>query len=236
MVEVQTTQQREMREAIDAARPPSGRAAHPGPRPACPSSTRSTRRSRSGWRTSYEPRGATMADRWREGIKTAAAELDAVNREVDGYCPAWNDPVWAERAVAAGRSAGRSIRDGPARARRPAARDLGRRPVDGGRAGVVRLPRPQAFPAGANLLIETPAEGRAAALAVLQASMFRLLTSLPPGAGPIHDRRSDRHRPQFRRVHASGRLRRRARHATRSGPTRARSTSGWPTWRPTWRR
>ena len=30
-------------------------------------------------------------------------------------------------------------------------------------------------------MIETPPEGRAAALAVLQASMFRLLTSLPPG-------------------------------------------------------
>ena len=36
------------------------------------------------------------------------------------------------------------------------------------------------FPAAANLLIETPAEGRAAALAVLQASMLRFLTSLPP--------------------------------------------------------
>ncbi len=43
------------------------------------------------------------------------------------------------------------------------------------------FPALRPFPAGANLLIETPAEGRAAALAVLQASMFRLLTSLPPG-------------------------------------------------------
>ena len=41
--------------------------------------------------------------------------------------------------------------------------------------------RAERFPPAANLLIETPAEGRAAALAVLQASMFRLLTSLPPG-------------------------------------------------------
>ncbi len=82
-----------------------------------------------------------MADRWREGMKAAAAELEAINREVDGYCPAWNDGPWADRAVAAGRSPGRSLRDGPARARRPAARDPGRRSLDGGRAGVVRLPR-----------------------------------------------------------------------------------------------
>src|SRR5438046_10273079 len=44
-----------------------------------------------------------------------------------------------------------------------------------------RLPALRPFPSGANLLIETPPEGRAAALGVLQASMFRLLTSLPPG-------------------------------------------------------
>ena len=43
------------------------------------------------------------------------------------------------------------------------------------------FPALRAFPAGANLLIETPAEGARPALAVLQASMFRLLTSLPPG-------------------------------------------------------
>ena len=43
------------------------------------------------------------------------------------------------------------------------------------------FPASRTFPACSNLLIETPAEGRGAALAVLQASMFRLLTSLPPG-------------------------------------------------------
>ena len=43
------------------------------------------------------------------------------------------------------------------------------------------LPALRPFPAAANLLIESNQEGRAAALGVLQASMFRLLTSLPPG-------------------------------------------------------
>ena len=37
------------------------------------------------------------------------------------------------------------------------------------------------FPDRANLLIEAPREGRAAAAALLQAAMLRLLTSLPPG-------------------------------------------------------
>ncbi len=43
------------------------------------------------------------------------------------------------------------------------------------------LPALRPFPSAANLLVETPPEGRAAALAVLQSSMFRMLTSLPPG-------------------------------------------------------
>src|SRR5205807_1632405 len=43
------------------------------------------------------------------------------------------------------------------------------------------FPALRAFPDRANLVIEAPSEGRAAALAVLQAAMFRLLTSLPPG-------------------------------------------------------
>ena len=92
MVEVQTTQQRDMRDAIDAHdrrmaelqvtvrdQLPEARREVQGPQGADP--IRATR-----------PRGARLADRWREGMKHAAAELDAVNREVDGYCPTWNDP------------------------------------------------------------------------------------------------------------------------------------------------
>jgi hypothetical protein len=39
----------------------------------------------------------------------------------------------------------------------------------------------RAFPENANLVIETPSEGRGEAVRVLQAAMLRLLTSLPPG-------------------------------------------------------
>ena len=90
-------------------------------RPACRSSTRSTRLLKERLATSHETAWRAMADRWRDGMKAAAAELEAINREVDGYCPAWNDGAWADRRVAAAGPAGGSLRDGHARARRPAA-------------------------------------------------------------------------------------------------------------------
>ncbi len=43
------------------------------------------------------------------------------------------------------------------------------------------FPTLRPFPSQGNLVVEAPAAGRAAALGVLQAAMFRLLTSLPPG-------------------------------------------------------
>jgi ABC-type multidrug transport system fused ATPase/permease subunit len=121
-----------------------------------------------------------MADQWRDGMKAVAEELEQVNRQVREWHPDWDSPGWGERplpsrvpdtlrfgnvAVALG-----DLPDGV-----PADPRL----VDG-IPSVFHFPALRAFPAGANLLIETPAEGRAAALAVLQASMFRLLTSLPP--------------------------------------------------------
>ena len=141
MVEVQTTPAARHARGHRRARPPPGRAAQSRSRPACRSSTRSTRRSRSSWRRATKPPGATMADRWREGMKAAAAELDAINREVDGYCPAWNDAAWADRSLP--RVVPPVVRFGtvPLELAALAARDPGRRPLDGGRAGVVHLPR-----------------------------------------------------------------------------------------------
>ena len=40
----------------------------------------------------HESAWTELATRWRDGMNQAAAELDAVNREVDSYCPDWNDP------------------------------------------------------------------------------------------------------------------------------------------------
>ncbi len=124
---------------------------------------------------------AELAKRWRDGLNQAAAELDVVNRESDAYCPEWSDPAWQSRAHP------RMV---------PPVLRFGKVPLElaslpGGISSFADLmngvptsfhfPTLRQFPANANLLIETPADARSAALEVLQASMFRLLTSLPPG-------------------------------------------------------
>ena len=114
-------------------------------------------------------------------MRIAATEIEAVRREAASYCPAWDDPAWTTRSLP--------------RLLPPVLR-FGEIPLDlatlpGGVSPDARLmeglptrfdlPALRSFPASANLLIESNPEGRAAALGVLQASMFRLLTSLPPG-------------------------------------------------------
>jgi len=179
MVEVQTRQQRDLREALDShdrlmaelrSRSETAPPKLEGKYNALKQQIRSDRDT--AWRAT--------ADRWREGMKRAAAEVDAVNREVDGYCPTWTDPAWAQRALP--RLVPPLVRFGSVTI------DLASLPkgisTDAGLMESVptafHFPAIRPFPAGANLLIETPAEGRGAALDVLQASMFRLLTSLPP--------------------------------------------------------
>ena len=132
-------------------------------------------------RTRNETKWTALTGRWRDGMQRVSSELAAVNRAVDEIGPAWDDPSWPDRPLA--RQVPPVIRMGSA------AVDLSALP--GGVSsdprlmeGLTRrfaLPALRPFPAAANLLIETPTEGRAAALEVLQASMFRLLTSLPPG-------------------------------------------------------
>ena len=103
-------------------------------------------------------------------------------RAVDADRPGLGRSRLGRPALAPADPAGDPLRHGLRRPRRPAPGRL--RPTPGSwRASPRRfeLPALRPFPAAANLLIETPAEGRTAALAVLQASMFRLLTSLPPG-------------------------------------------------------
>ncbi len=131
--------------------------------------------------TRYETSWRSMSETWREGMRAASAEIEAVRRETAGYCPPWDDPVWPTRSLP--------------RLLPPVLR-FGEIPLDlaslpGGISPDARLmeglptrfdlPALRQFPASANLLIESPQEGRTASLGVLQASMFRLLTSLPPG-------------------------------------------------------
>jgi S-DNA-T family DNA segregation ATPase FtsK/SpoIIIE len=179
IVEIQTTQQRDLREAVEKhdRRIADIRAQSESSFPKLEEKYKAFKEQ---IRTSYNTEWRAMADRWRQGVTRASAELDALNREVDGYCPDWNDPAWSGRALP--RVVPPVVRFGmiPIElAALPQGISADARLMEG-LPSAFRFPALRPFPAGANLLIETPAEGRAAALEVLQASMFRLLTSLPP--------------------------------------------------------
>ena len=179
MVEVQTTQQRDMRDAI-AEHDRRIEELRQQAETSIPKLDEKYKVLKERLCTGYENAWRAGAERWRAGMKAAASELDAINGEVDGYCPAWNDAAWAERSLP--RVVPPVIRFGNlplelASLPRGIAQDP--RWMEGVPTSF-NLPAIRQFPANANLLIETAAEGRAAALAVLQASMFRLLTSLPP--------------------------------------------------------
>ncbi|MGC8640807.1 MAG: FtsK/SpoIIIE domain-containing protein, partial [Isosphaeraceae bacterium] len=132
-------------------------------------------------RTRYEKKWTALAERWSEGMKHVTAELAEVARGVDQLGPAWDNAAWTDWELP--RQVPPVIRFGTislALEALPQGVSADAR-LNEGIARRFDLPALRPFPASANLLIETPAEGRTAALAVLQASMFRILTSLPPG-------------------------------------------------------
>jgi len=132
-------------------------------------------------RARHEAARSALSARWREGIAKARSGLDGVAAEVDAIGPAWDDPSWDDRPLPA--LVPPVLRFGMARV------DLGEIPggisadpgLNEGVAPAWAFPALAPFPAMGNLLVETPAAGRASALARLQGAMARLLTSLPPG-------------------------------------------------------
>ena len=180
MVEVQTTQAREMSEAVESHDRRMAEIQAQSERNLVKLDEQ-YKSLKEQVRTRYETKWTALADRWRDGMERVSAELAAVQRTVDEIGPTWDDPAWPDRPLP--RLVPPVIRLGTV------ALDLAALPrgvssdprLMEGIAREFELPALRPFPAAANLLIETPAEGRTAALAVLQASMFRLLTSLPPG-------------------------------------------------------
>jgi DNA segregation ATPase FtsK/SpoIIIE, S-DNA-T family len=122
-----------------------------------------------------------LATRWRDGLSQAAAALDDVTSQARRLGVDWNDPDWPQGELP------RAIP--PALPFGSFAFDLAKIPnglpadpaLMEGLPSSFRLPALRAFPSSANLLIETPAEGRSAALTTLQAAMTRILASVPPG-------------------------------------------------------
>ncbi len=180
MVEVQTNQAREMREAIDV---------HEAKMAEIPVQSQrylgqldqEYQALKQQIQTRHETRWNALAERWRKGMTHVRAELAAIWRQIDELGPAWDDLSWMDRPLP--------------KVIPPVVR-LGTVSVDlaalpGGVSSDSRLmdgldtrfefPALRTFPAWANLLIEAPPEGRTAALGILQAAMFRILTSLPPG-------------------------------------------------------
>ncbi len=179
MVEIQTAQQRDMRDAIDVhdRRMAEIRTYSESAFPKLEGKYKALKERIA---TSYSSAWQEMASRWRDGMVQAASLLEGIQREVDLYCPAWNAPEWSERGLP--KVVPPAVRFGTVPielAALPQGVSPDPKLMEGVPTSFV-FPALRPFPASANLLIETPSEGRTAALEVLQASMFRLLTSLPP--------------------------------------------------------
>lgn len=180
-VEAQTTQARAMLEAVEGH--PRRMAELKGAAQAAFSQLDTSYQAhREKVRNRFETTWRTVYERWRDGLGGAADALRAVWGEVESFAPAWDDGSdWAERP--APRAVPPVVPFGSVTL------DLGT--VPRGTADDARLmvgvptrftfPALRAFPSAVNLLIEAPPDGRSAALGVLQATMFRLLTALPPG-------------------------------------------------------
>jgi DNA segregation ATPase FtsK/SpoIIIE, S-DNA-T family len=132
-------------------------------------------------RNHHESAWQEMAAQWLEGMAQARAATDAIDREVAIYAPRWDDSSWPDRpfpkVVPPLFRLGETVVD--------LARLPGGFPADARLSEGIdprfTFPAVLPFPDRTNLLIEAPNSARAAALGMLQAAMFRLLTSLPPG-------------------------------------------------------
>ena len=116
ITEVQTTQQRELRDAIDA----HDRLMADLKAQAESKSLKLDEKYRTlkeQVRTRHETSWNAMADAWHEGIRNAATEVEWVEREAAAYGPRWDDPVWASRDAPARHPAGDPARRGGARHR-----------------------------------------------------------------------------------------------------------------------
>ncbi|HEV3167369.1 MAG TPA: FtsK/SpoIIIE domain-containing protein [Isosphaeraceae bacterium] len=129
----------------------------------------------------HESSWTEMVTRWREGMERTRGALEEIHRTVDAFGPRWDDPAWNDRPFP--RLVPPVVRFGEVRI------DLDQLPqgvsadprLMEGISTSYTFPALLPFPDRANLLIETPAQGRAAAIGLLQAAMMRVLTSLPPG-------------------------------------------------------
>lgn len=123
----------------------------------------------------YKTGLAAARDRWRTGAEQVNADLRAVAERTDLLGIDWDRPDWDDQPLP--EAIPPALRFGTL--------EINPRSIPGAVREVLpdRLVQPalRAFPGSANLLIETPPEGREAALGALRSAMLRLLVALPPG-------------------------------------------------------
>ncbi len=136
----------------------------------------------------FERGWQVMADEWRRAVAELRSGVDAVRTECMRLFPAWSDPCWADRPPAA--AAPPVLQFGEISVGKEQIPDLV--PLDGGRDEATSPLRMEAvddftlpalcpFPDRGSMLFLAQDAGRARAVEALQAVMFRLLTSIPPG-------------------------------------------------------
>ena len=207
ITEVQTQQQRDLRDAIDA----HDRLMADLKAQAEAKSTKLDEKYRTlkeQVRSRHEASWQAMAGAWHEGIRHAALEVDWVERQSAGYCPRWDDPVWPSRALP--RDLPPALRFGEVAARpgRPAGRHLGRPPAHGRRTHSIHPPRAAAVPVPGQPAHRVPARGTRRGPESPPGVDVPAAHQPAAGPGAVHDHRPGRDRPELRRVHAPGRLRR----------------------------
>ncbi|MGQ0629329.1 MAG: FtsK/SpoIIIE domain-containing protein [Phycisphaerales bacterium] len=161
---------------------------------------RELRRAMAAAQSTHDTAFARLREEWVRRMSEAGAELRAVAGATEEAFPAWADARWDREATATDPRGYSSPREhGPGPGGVGGAFPLGRARIEprtfpGGMPGDERLTVPTCaadvafdapatieLPRRASLLIQTGGEGRAAAVAVLQNTMLRLLTALPAG-------------------------------------------------------
>jgi S-DNA-T family DNA segregation ATPase FtsK/SpoIIIE len=180
MVEIQTKQQMDMREAIAAyeRRQVDVRTTYETNAQKLDEKFADLKKK---IKAQHEASWSELANRWRNGIDDVVSTLEGVRSEVDSFGPSWSDPAWDDRPFP--RNIPPVLRLGDVRIeldRLPRGVSADPRLMEG-IPPVFTIPAVLPFPGRANLLIEAPGERSGGASGVLQAAMMRLLTSLPPG-------------------------------------------------------
>lgn len=128
----------------------------------------------------FDQQWGAMAGRWQTGMERFASAVEEMNLACDRLFPDWNVPEWNRRVSPT--DVPPVIRFGQYEA------DLNR--IDGGvpRDERLRPAKPRfsmpallPFPDRSTMLLKASGAGRARAVEILQATMLRILTSIPPG-------------------------------------------------------